>query len=56
VKHQIYLLRHCEYENPRNILPGRLPLELSEVGIEKAEKLKKFFAGKNMIKMSPRKQ
>jgi len=23
----LYLVRHCEYANPRNILPGRLPVQ-----------------------------
>lgn len=47
----IYLLRHCEYDNPRHILPGRLPVELSEIGGKQAEKLRDFFAEKNIIKI-----
>lgn len=47
----IYLLRHCEYENPRNILPGRLPLELSEVGQMHAKRLRQYFADKGIAKI-----
>lgn len=47
----IYLLRHCDYSNPRNILPGRLPLELSEKGKEQAEKLKNHFIDKHIGKI-----
>ena len=31
----VYLVRHTEYANPRNILAGRLPLKLSEEVTEK---------------------
>lgn len=44
----VYLLRHCEYDNPRNILPGRLPVELSVRGLQQAEKLRYIFADKNI--------
>ncbi len=44
----IYLVRHGDYENPRNILPGRLPLPLSDLGKEQAQKLQKFFSDKNI--------
>lgn len=47
----IYLLRHCEYENPRNILPGRLPLDLSEIGKTRAKELAQIFAGKNVARI-----
>lgn len=47
----IYLLRHCQYANPRNILPGRLPVELSEEGIQRAEELRTEFADKNITKI-----
>lgn len=40
----IYLLRHCDYDNPRQILPGRLPVELSVAGQKKAKELQEFFA------------
>ncbi len=47
----IYLLRHCEYSNPRNILPGRLPVELSQTGIAQATLLQEEFAHKNIEKI-----
>lgn len=47
----IYLLRHCDYENPRNILPGRLPVPLSSEGIEQANKLKAYFSTKSINKI-----
>jgi probable phosphoglycerate mutase len=47
----IYLLRHCDYANPRNILPGRLPLELSEAGIKRAQQLKDIFKDKDISKI-----
>ncbi len=46
--HSIYLLRHCEYENPLNILPGRLPVPLSEVGKKRALGLHKYFSDKKI--------
>ncbi len=47
----IYLVRHGEYNNPHNILPERLPVELSEVGIKQAEKLREYFRNKNISKI-----
>ncbi len=44
----IYLVRHCEYDNPRNILPGRLPVELSAAGRVRAAELQRFFADKEI--------
>lgn len=44
----VYLLRHCDYDNPRNILPGRLPVSLSGKGISQANQLAKYFADKNI--------
>lgn len=44
----IYLVRHCQYENPRDILPGRLPVELSQEGLKEANLLKDFFKEKNI--------
>ncbi len=49
--HSIYLLRHCDYANPRNILPGRLPLELSEKGNVQAQQLKHYFRDKKIGKI-----
>ncbi len=34
-----YLVRHAKYTEKYNLLPGRLPVELSEEGIKEAEKL-----------------
>lgn len=45
---QIYLVRHGEYYNPRHILPGRLPVSLSDVGNTQVEKLATFFQGKSI--------
>ncbi len=47
----VYLLRHCDYDTSRNILPGRLPVELSPKGIERAKKLRDFFADKHIEKI-----
>lgn len=44
----IYLLRHCHYDNPKNILPGRLPVSLSEKGVGQANRLAEYFADKNI--------
>ncbi len=43
-----YLLRHCQYANPRNIIVGRLPVVLSEEGELEALKLKDYFADKQI--------
>lgn len=47
----IYLVRHCQYDNPRSIYPGRLPVVLSEAGMEEAERLRKYFADKEIQKI-----
>jgi probable phosphoglycerate mutase len=44
----IYLVRHGEYDNPRNINPGRLPVPLSSDGISQARKLCNYFKDKNI--------
>jgi len=44
----VYLVRHAEYENPQKIIPGRLPVPLSENGIKQAEMLFKFFKDRNI--------
>lgn len=46
-----YFVRHAQYANPRNILPGRLPLELSDEGVNEAHKLSDFFADKKIEKI-----
>ena len=50
MKH-IYLIRHGNYSNPKNILPGRLPVPLSKIGIEQAGKLAKYFKSKDIEKI-----
>jgi len=47
----IYLVRHADYSNPRKIMPGRLPVELSKNGILQAKKLKVFFSDKKIDKI-----
>jgi broad specificity phosphatase PhoE len=44
----VYLVRHCEYENPDNIFPGRLPVPLSKSGFARAQKLHDYFVDKNI--------
>lgn len=44
----LYLVRHCAQDNPRHILPGRLPTELSEEGKRQALRLRSFFADKHI--------
>jgi len=44
----VYFVRHGDYANPRNIMPGRLPVELSAYGWKQAEKLAKYFSDKNI--------
>lgn len=48
---KIYLLRHCEYANPRNLLVGRLPVELSLDGVKHAERLAEYFSDKKIEKI-----
>lgn len=43
-----YLLRHCQYANPRNIIVGRLPVVLSAEGELEANRLRDYFADKNI--------
>jgi probable phosphoglycerate mutase len=47
----IYLLRHCDYDNPRGILPGRLPVPLSAEGLVQAEKLRSHFATEKIARI-----
>ena len=44
----IYLTRHCDYSNPRNILPGRLPVPLSDNGRQQAQRLSDYFQDKQI--------
>lgn len=46
-----YLLRHCQYANPRNIIVGRLPVVLSEAGEKEAAKLREYFTDKNIAQI-----
>lgn len=43
-----YLLRHCQYVNPRNIIVGRLPVVLSPDGEVEAVRLRDYFADKQI--------
>ncbi|MEK7539625.1 MAG: histidine phosphatase family protein [Patescibacteria group bacterium] len=47
----IFLVRHCEYANPRRVVPGRLPFPLSAVGRKRAKRLAEFFADKQITKI-----
>lgn len=47
----IYLVRHTQYELSHGNLPGRLPVPLSAEGVAEAEKLRKFFAEKQIAKI-----
>lgn len=40
----IFLQRHCIYANPAEILPGRLPVELSTEGLQQAVALNTFYS------------
>lgn len=44
----LYLVRHCAQDNPRHILPGRLPTELSKAGRVQALRLRDYFSDKNI--------
>jgi len=44
----VYLVRHTDYANPKNILPGRLPVKLSTLGVKQARKLRDFFKDKQI--------
>jgi probable phosphoglycerate mutase len=46
-----YLVRHGVYENPLNMQPGRLPVKLSAEGIKQAQRLKAYFADKNIARI-----
>lgn len=44
----IYLVRHCNFDNPRGIQPGRLPVSLSDLGKRQAERLNAYFTNINI--------
>lgn len=45
----IFLLRHCAYDNPLSIMPGRLPVELSLEGKQHARRLGEYFATQSIV-------
>lgn len=47
----IYLVRHGEYANPRNIIPGRLPVELNEAGQAQLARARDYLRDKNIAKI-----
>jgi broad specificity phosphatase PhoE len=44
----VYLVRHCQYSNPRKIYPGRLPVSLSTAGRAEAVLLHRYFTAKKI--------
>jgi len=51
IAYTIYLVRHCDYDNPLEIMPGRLPVPLSEEGKRQAKKLCNYFSKKKIEKI-----
>jgi broad specificity phosphatase PhoE len=47
----IYLVRHGEYSNPKNILPGRLPVELSNEGCRQITRVRDYLADKQIARI-----
>lgn len=47
----IYLVRHTKYHNPTEIIPGRLPVNLSEEGKMQAQRLTQYFENKDISKI-----
>lgn len=47
----IYFVRHCAYNNPLHIYPGRLPIELSEKGKKQAQQIHVFLKDKKIAKI-----
>lgn len=48
---RIFLVRHASYSEKYNLLPGRLPVELSQKGVKEAQKLKRYFQDKSIEKI-----
>lgn len=46
-----YLVRHASYTEKYNLLPGRLPVELSETGVKEVERLRDYFKDKQIEKI-----
>lgn len=44
----IYLVRHADYKKDYGLLKGRLPVELSDKGVEQSMELRKFFKELNV--------
>ncbi|MCB9813125.1 MAG: histidine phosphatase family protein [Pseudomonadales bacterium] len=51
MKKNIYLVRHAQYDNPLQILVGRLPVRLSQAGENEARKLQNYFLTKDISKI-----
>ncbi len=47
----IYLVRHGQYANPKNIMPGRLPVELDEEGRAQLERARDYLADKHIARI-----
>lgn len=47
----IYLVRHADYVKDYGLLKGRLPVELSKIGLEQAKVLNNFFKDKSIEKI-----
>lgn len=47
----IYFVRHADFDNSKTIMPGRLPVPLSEKGKAQSIKLKKFFRDKKIARI-----
>lgn len=47
----VYLVRHGAYLNPKNILPGRLSVELSDEGRQQIARIKDYLADKHIAKI-----
>lgn len=47
----VFLVRHTAYSNPENIFPFRLPLELSQEGIDHSRRIGEWFKKKNFFNM-----
>ncbi len=47
----IYMVRHGAYLNPKDILPGRLPVELSDEGRQQMTRIRDYLADKHIAKI-----
>ena len=46
---KLYLVRHAEYDNPENIYPFHLPLQLSKEGRDHAKRVGEWFQNNSII-------